>query len=124
MNHRQMVKTCTIALVFVGMMCVALYGTSRAAMAQPNEQANNSGTERSGEAKATYKPEYPGVQSDNRNTLTIQTDKRLYKPGEDVTVKGSILASVLADLGTLDVVKIKVTDNNGTTVADDNAACC
>ncbi len=125
MNHRVMLKTCAITLVFVGMMCMAVYGTSKAAMAQASQasgQANNTGTQRSEEAKTTYKPEYPGVQSDSRNTLTIQTDKHLYKPGEVVTVKGSILASVLADLGSLDVVKIKVTDNNGTTVSGDDAA--
>ncbi len=69
-----------------------------------------------------YKPAYPSAMADSRNSLTIQSDKHLYKPGEDVTLQGSVLASLLTDLGgDIDVVSIQVTDNKGTVVTEDDA---
>jgi len=84
-------------------------------------QGNQTGG-KSEEAKTMYKPAYPAAMADSRSSLTIQSDRHLYKPGEDVTVQGSVLASLLAELGgDIDVVSIQVTDNKGTVVAEDDA---
>lgn len=123
MNRPTTAKVWLMSLIVLGTMALSIYASSSAALAQADQadQANGNGSEKSEEAMTTYKPSYPTVKADTRNSLTIQTDKHLYKPGEDVTVEGSILTSVLADLGGIDLVKIEVTDNKGANVAEDDA---
>jgi MG2 domain-containing protein len=69
----------------------------------------------------TYKPAYPTARADSMNSLTFETDKHLYKPGEHVSIEGSILTSVLADLGDVSFVVLEVTDNKGHIVAEDES---
>src|SRR2546422_11682490 len=69
-----------------------------------------------------YKPEYPQAKADSRNSFTVQTGKHLYKPGEEVTVEGSVLSSLLTQLGeSANMTTIQVNDNKRTSVADEEA---
>lgn len=114
-----------IALTMLGTLGLSVYVASSTAVAQPGQAAdqakNNSGTEKSEEAKTTYKPTYPTARADSRTSLEVHTDKHLYKPGEDVKIEGSILPSVLTSLGDISLISIKVTDNKGVVIADDDA---
>jgi uncharacterized protein YfaS (alpha-2-macroglobulin family) len=126
MNPKVLSRTAITAIVFLGVMSMSVYGLSKFAVAQQGGQANDEnnngvGSERSEEAKTMYKPEYPTIGADSGNSLTLQTDKHLYKPGEDLTVRGSIVADVVANLGDIDTVKITVMDNRGSVIADDDA---
>jgi hypothetical protein len=74
------------------------------------------------QAKTMYKPEYPQAKADSRNSFTVQTNKHLYKPGEEVTVEGSVWSNLLTQLGVnANMATIEVTDNKGTGVADEEA---
>lgn len=125
MNHHSMAKVWLITSMVLGTLVFSIYATSTSALAQADQAAdqagNNTGSGKAEDAKTMYKPAYPTAKADSRNTLTLHTDKHLYKPGEDVTVEGSILTTVLADLGDIDIVSIKVTDNNGTVIEQDDA---
>lgn len=89
----------------------ALSGTAFA-QGQASEQAS--------EAKTMYKPEYPKATADSRTSLVLQTDKRLYKPGEEVTIQGSIWSNLLTQLGEdVNAITIEVGDNRGNVVADE-----
>jgi uncharacterized protein YdeI (BOF family) len=84
--------------------------------------AQGQSDEKADQAKTMYKPEYPQAKADSRNSFTVQTNKHLYKPGEEVSVEGSIWSSLLTQLGdSADMVTIQVTDNKGTGVADEEA---
>jgi hypothetical protein len=121
MNRTRVAEVWLIVLTLFGTIAFTLYTTSSTASAQSEQAKNSTGSEKSDEAKTAYKPAYPTIRADSRNSLTIQTDKHLYKPGEDVNIEGSIMTSLLADLGDLDVISIKVTDNNGVVIEDDEA---
>ncbi|MGH9992058.1 MAG: MG2 domain-containing protein [Nitrososphaera sp.] len=88
--------------------------------ANQGEQANQTAG-KSEEAKTMYKPSYSGAQADSKNTLTIQPSKHLYKPGEEVTIEGSVWTNLLAQLGDTHIVTVIVTDNKGNVVADEGA---
>lgn len=72
------------------------------------------------EAQTMYKAEYPKATADSRSSLVLQTEQRLYKPGEEVTIQGSIWSNLLTQLGEdVDIMTIQVADNRGTIVADE-----
>jgi MG2 domain-containing protein len=124
-NQSHIAKIWLISLFIIGTIALSLYATSSSASAQADQAAeqanNNSGSEQSAEAMTTYKPAYPTARADSMNSLTFETDKHLYKPGEHVSIEGSILTSVLADLGDVSFVVLEVTDNKGHIVAEDES---
>lgn len=87
--------------------------------------SNNIGSiQTSAEAKAQlYKPAYPKVAADSKSSLTVQSEKHLYKPGEEVKVEGSVWSNLLAQIngggsaGEEGLVTVQVTDNKGAVVA-------
>lgn len=124
MNPARTANVWLISLMVLGTMALPVYmsSTASAQADQAQEQAGTvSGSEKSEEARTAYKTTYPTVRADSKNSLIVQTDKHLYKPGEDVTVQGEIMSSVLADLGDIGVISIQVTDNKGTMVSDAEA---
>lgn len=95
---------------------------------QPNASGSSNnvgGIQTSVEAKAQlYKPAYPKVAADSKNSLTVQSERHLYKPGEEVKVEGSVWSSLLAQIngaggagGGEGLVTVQVTDNKGAVVA-------
>jgi len=67
------------------------------------------------------KTSYPKLSVDSKNSLTIQTDRHLYKAGDEVQVEGSIWHNLILQIGGVNLVKIQVTDNKGTLVYSDKA---
>jgi plastocyanin len=82
---------------------------------------NNTGAQTSAEAKTMYKPAYPKMTADSRNSFTVHSEKHLYKPGEEVKVEGSIWSGLLAQIGGgVELVTVQVTDNKGSIISNQN----
>ena len=86
---------------------------------QSNVGANMSS---SSSSSASYKPSYPSERADDRRPFTVHSENHLYKPGEDVTVEGSISASLIDQIGgEVSTVTLNVTDNKGNVTAEEDA---
>ena len=86
---------------------------------QSNVGANMSS---SSSSSASYKPSYPSERADDRRPFTVHSETHLYKPGEDVTVEGSISASLIDQIGgEVSTVTLNVTDNKGNVTAEEDA---
>ena len=71
---------------------------------------------------SSYKPAYPGERADERRPFTLHSENHLYKPGEDVTVEGSIWTSLINQIGgDVSTVTLNVTDNKGNVTAQEDA---
>jgi hypothetical protein len=68
-----------------------------------------------------YKTSYAAMSSDSENSFTIETDKHLYKPGDDVKVEGSIWSGLIAQLGGANLVTFQILDNNGSVINNGTA---
>jgi len=42
------------------------------------------------QSQVSYKTSYPKVNADSNNSVTVQSEHRLYKPGDTVKVTGSL----------------------------------
>ena len=65
-----------------------------------------------------YKSSYEKMSADSDNSFTVETDRHLYKPGDNVKIEGSIWSGLIAELGGANLVSIQVLDNNDTIVND------
>lgn len=73
-------------------------------------------------SSASYKPSYPSERADERRPFTVHSENHLYKPGEDVTVEGSIWASLIDQIGgDVSTITLNVTDNKGNVTAEEDA---
>src|SRR5712692_588230 len=63
-----------------------------------------------------YKMSYEKMNADSKNSFTMETGHHIYKPGEQVSIEGSIWSSLMATVGGINSVSIQVTDNNGNIV--------
>lgn len=117
-------------MCLVGLLAFGLFSLAGSAQAQSqgesqssvgSQASTNTGAETSAEAKTMYKPAYPMAKASVNAVFVVQTDKHLYKPGEDVTVQGSIWADLLSQIGNTEVVTVEVTDNNGTVITTQDA---
>src|SRR5713226_7118321 len=63
-----------------------------------------------------YKMSYEKMNADEKNSFTIEAEHHIYKPGEQVSIEGSIWSSLMATVGGINSVSIQVTDNNGNMV--------
>lgn len=71
---------------------------------------------------SSYKPAYPGERADERRPFTVHSENHLYKPGDDVTVEGSIWTSLIDQIGgDVSTVTLNVTDNKGNVTAEEDA---
>ena len=77
---------------------------------QTNEQAEYHGN---------YKSSYEKMSADSQNSFTVETNKHLYKPGDNVKIEGSIWSGLIAELGGANMISLQVLDNNGTIVNDE-----
>ena len=65
-----------------------------------------------------YKSSYDKMSADSQNSFTVETERHLYKPGDDVKIEGSIWSGLISELGGANLVSIQVLDNNDTVVND------
>lgn len=71
-------------------------------------------------SSASYKTSYPKERADDRRPFTMHSENHLYKPGEDVTIEGSIWTSLVEQIGDGEIssVTLNVTDNKGNMTAE------
>src|SRR5574337_1153389 len=68
------------------------------------------------ESSSDLSTKIPVGKSDEE--FTVQSQKHLYKPGDDVTIQGSIWSDLMTSLGNVNTVSIQVKDNVGNVVYD------
>jgi len=85
---------------------------------QENAQSH---TNAQAEYHENYKSSYEKMSADSENSFTVETDKHLYKPGDNVKIEGSIWSGLITELGGANLVSIRVLDNNSTIVNDGKA---
>jgi hypothetical protein len=132
-------KLTTLAISLIGLLAFGLFSTTGTVLAQSqaedqsraevgsqasssagSQAGANTGAQMSMEARTMYKSAYPMAQASANSVLAVQTDKHLYKPGEVVTVQGSIWADLLSQIDT-SVVAVEVQDNRGTVITNQSA---
>lgn len=57
-----------------------------------------------------FKSSYSKMSMDSENSLTIQVQKHLYKPGDGIKIEGSIWSGLIAELGGVNLVTVQVLD--------------
>lgn len=70
------------------------------------------------ESHGHYKNNYEKISVNSDDEFTVQSQKHLYKPGDNVTIQGSIWSDLLTSLGNVNTVSIQVKDNDGNVVYD------
>jgi len=85
---------------------------------QENAQSH---TNAQAEYHENYKSSYEKMSADSENSFTVETDKHLYKSGDDVKIEGSIWSGLITELGGANLILIQVLDNNGTIVNEGKA---
>ncbi|MBI3639430.1 MAG: hypothetical protein HY223_03855 [Thaumarchaeota archaeon] len=83
-----------------------------------SQENTQSQTNAQAEYHENYKSSYEKMSADSKNSFTVETDKHLYKSGDDVKIEGSIWSGLITELGGANLVSIQVLDNNGTIVND------
>lgn len=72
--------------------------------AQPAQVASNTGS------SISYNASYQNILADSSNTITVQTDRHLYKPGDSIKVTGTIWPILISTVGGIDTVSVEVRD--------------
>src|SRR5207244_10141569 len=89
---------------------------------ESKSQSTSMGANASISAGASYKHSYPKEKTDEKRPFTVHAENHLYKPGDKVTLEGSILSSLGSQItGGITNVKLNVTDNKGNTTAQKDA---
>ena len=65
-----------------------------------------------------YANAYEKISAGSDDEFTVQAQRHLYKPGDSVTVDGSLWSSLMASLGNVSTVSIQVKDDDGNMVYD------
>src|SRR5574337_280233 len=83
-----------------------------------DESHDNHAISNESESHGHYKNNYEKISANSDDEFTIQLQKHLYKPGDDVTIQGSIWSDLMTSLGNVNTVSIQVKDNVGNVVYD------
>ena len=73
-------------------------------------------TTATGEVQTMYSTSYPTIQADSSNSFTVQSEYRIYKPGDTVRIEGSMTSEMSAETQS-DSVSIDVMNASGEVVA-------
>ena len=74
----------------------------------------------SAQSQISYKTSYPKVNADSNNSVTVQSEHHLYKPGETVKITGSV-SGEMRDKTKSDTVTVKLADSKGSVVTNQQA---
>ncbi|MGI0017166.1 MAG: MG2 domain-containing protein [Nitrosotalea sp.] len=81
---------------------------------ESNENSHASSNE--SEPHGHYKNTYEKISANSDDEFTVQAQKHLYKPGDNVSIQGSLWSDLMTSLGNVDTVSIQVKDNDGNVV--------
>ena len=73
------------------------------------------------QTNGNYVSSYPVATADITIPVTIYIDHHLYKPGDTMTVRGSVWLELVKRVDSLDLVKVEVKDGNGNEIG--RASC-
>lgn len=82
--------------------------------------AQSSSVEGSAQSQISYKTAYSKASADSSNSVIVQTEHHLYKPGDTVKVTGSV-SSEMREQTKSDTVNIKLMDTYGAQVTNQQA---
>lgn len=102
-------RTATAAVLLALGLALAAIFSAAPAYAQASGSAD---------AQIQYRTSYPEASSDG--SVTVQTEHRLYRPGETVTVTGSVSAEMRQETES-DTIEVTVADAGGRVVAQEQA---
>ncbi len=85
---------------------------------QDESHENNHAISNESESHGHYKNTYEKISANSDDEFTVQAEKHLYKPGDNVTIQGSIWSDLMTSLGNVNTVSIQVKDNDGNVVYD------
>ncbi len=92
-------------------------GSSSSEKSEAESHGNyQSSSELQTQSHENYKMSYEKMNADSKNSFTMETEHHIYKPGDQVSIEGSIWSSLMATVGGISSVSIQVTDNNGNIV--------
>ncbi|HEX5457903.1 MAG TPA: MG2 domain-containing protein [Candidatus Nitrosotalea sp.] len=72
------------------------------------------------ESHAHYNDKYDKMSASSDDEFIVQSERHLYKPGDSVTIEGSLWSSLISSLGNVSTVSIQVADNGGNMVYSGN----
>jgi protein involved in polysaccharide export with SLBB domain len=97
--------------------------TSSTATQPPNQTVTNSNgtvgaqpTQVASNTASSYNTSYQNILADSSNTITVQTDKHLYKPGDSIKVSGTIWPTLISTVGGIDTVSVEARDINDSVI--------
>lgn len=73
-----------------------------------------------GEVTTMYSTSYPKIEADSDNSFTVQSEYRIYKPGDTVRIEGQ-MSSEMREETESDSVSVDVMDASGEVVANKSA---
>jgi uncharacterized protein YdeI (BOF family) len=73
-----------------------------------------------GSAQASYNTAYPKVSADSGNSVTVQSEHHLYRPGDTVVITGSVSSEIREETES-DTVTVRLMDAEGAAVAEQQA---
>lgn len=85
---------------------------------QDESHENDHASSNESESHGHYKNTYEKISASSDDEFTVQAQQHLYKPGDNVTVQGSLWSGLMASLGNVSTVSIQVKDNDGNLVYD------
>ena len=85
---------------------------------QDESHENYHASENENGSHGHYNNAYEKISANSDDEFTVQTQRHLYKPGDNVTIEGSIWSDLMASLSNLSTVSIQVKDNGGNVVYD------
>ena len=64
------------------------------------------------ESHGHYNKEYEKMSANSDDEFTVQSERHLYKPGDNVTINGALYPSLISSIGNVTTVSIQVVDND------------
>ena len=85
---------------------------------QDESHENSHASSNEAESHGHYNNNYEKISANSDDEFTVQSQKHLYKPGDNVTIQGSLWSDLMTSLGNVSTVSIQVKDNDGNVVYD------
>ncbi len=90
--------------------------TSVTSSSQDESHENYHAASNENESYGHYNHEYEKISVNSDDEFTVQSERHLYKPGDNVTISGSLYSNLISSIGNVTTVSIQVADNDGKVV--------
>jgi hypothetical protein len=99
-------------------MSMSGQSSANASVTTQSQDESNANSNADSESHGHYKNNYEKISANSDDEFTVQAQKHLYKPGDSVTIQGSLWSDLMTSLGNVNTVSIQVKDNDGNVVYD------